>query len=354
MCGLFGLAGLVVAPSARAFEAAIVVMMVGLPLLKRHRYVRDRRAVGVLADLVVAAVPGIAQFALGPQSPTGWALAASASIITVTPYFEWPEDRGIALLVVSTAALAYVGGRLLAPAGLTWRQEVPEVIRLGVQTLLAWGSLALTQRAADHTDRLAVEAASRRARAAAAAARRETDRAYLAMLHDTVNVTLLMVSAIDRPIAGAGDRFAWLPEQAQRDLQLLSRGMPELTGHVDLAELLTQLTDYLGMTVSTQLQRPLVVPAGPAMAIYNGVEEGLRNVRRHTGDRDPVLAAHLRGRQIVVMLRDRGPGFDPAAIPRHKRGLSESIVARIEVKGGAAEVSSVSGEGTTVSWRWPV
>ena len=48
---------------------------------------------------------------------------------------------------------------------------------------------------------------------------------------------------------------------------------------------------------------------------------------------------------------DQGKGFDPGAIPSDRRGIAESIVARMSRHGRTAEVSSVPGEGTEVHLR---
>jgi signal transduction histidine kinase len=47
-------------------------------------------------------------------------------------------------------------------------------------------------------------------------------------------------------------------------------------------------------------------------------------------------------------VRDRGNGFDPAAVPSDRRGLAESIVGRLARHGGNARVTSTPGEGTEV------
>ena len=47
-------------------------------------------------------------------------------------------------------------------------------------------------------------------------------------------------------------------------------------------------------------------------------------------------------------MRDRGPGFDPAAVPDDRRGVRESIVGRMERHGGRAVVHTAPGEGTEV------
>ena len=49
-----------------------------------------------------------------------------------------------------------------------------------------------------------------------------------------------------------------------------------------------------------------------------------------------------------MFVRDRGPGFDPAAVPADRRGVRESIVGRMERHGGRARVTSAPGGGTEV------
>jgi signal transduction histidine kinase len=53
-------------------------------------------------------------------------------------------------------------------------------------------------------------------------------------------------------------------------------------------------------------------------------------------------------RRIQIFVRDRGPGFDPAAIPDDRRGVRESIVGRMERHGGHAAIRAAEGGGTEV------
>ena len=52
--------------------------------------------------------------------------------------------------------------------------------------------------------------------------------------------------------------------------------------------------------------------------------------------------------RLQVFVRDRGPGFDPAAVPADRRGVRESIVGRMERHGGRAAISASPGGGTEV------
>jgi hypothetical protein len=268
--------------------------------------------------------------------------------MSVTCYVDWPERPVAGHVLAAVAIGAHSAGCFLA-AGFV---SAVAVWSLLVQALLSWAGLLLVRHAARVCDRLVRRAEQRRIAAAAVRAQRTADRAYLAMLHDTASTTLLMVST------GATGDVDWLPAAARRDLEVLIAHTP-VTGQdsdpvdpVDLADLLTSLTGYPGLTVRADVDRPLTVPPTQAYAIYHGVREALRNVHRHAGDTSPALTAHDRDGLVVVRLSDRGRGFDPDAVPAHRRGLAESILARMTAAGGVAQVRSAPGRGTTVEWTW--
>ncbi len=52
---------------------------------------------------------------------------------------------------------------------------------------------------------------------------------------------------------------------------------------------------------------------------------------------------------MSLFVRDRGRGFDPGAVPGDRKGLAESVHARMARRGGTATVRSVEAEGTEVS-----
>ena len=56
---------------------------------------------------------------------------------------------------------------------------------------------------------------------------------------------------------------------------------------------------------------------------------------------------------MSLFVRDRGCGFDPAAVPGDRKGLAESVFARMRRRGGSATVRSAPGEGTEVSLHMP-
>ncbi|MBX4421671.1 histidine kinase, partial [Mycobacterium tuberculosis] len=56
---------------------------------------------------------------------------------------------------------------------------------------------------------------------------------------------------------------------------------------------------------------------------------------------------------VSVFVRDRGAGFDPAAVPQDRQGLAKSIRGRIERRGGRVEILSTPGRGAEVRIHMP-
>lgn len=338
LCGVFALAG---HPGAAVPLAVVIVVVATVLPCAQSVWHAQAPTLFLVGGGVVSVAVGLSQVPLGAQPVNGW-LFATTSIAAVSCYFEWP-DRPVAGHVLAGLAVAAHGvGCLLAEStGQAWGGW-----QLVVQALLSWSGLLLVRYAARLCDQLVGRAEHRRIAAAAARAQRSADRDYLAMLHDTANTTLLMVSTDT-----TGD-FGWLPAAARRDLEVLSAYTPVADGDVDLTDLLTSLTTYPGLEVRADVPGPLTVPPKPAYAIYHGVREALSNVRRHAGDPSPALTGHDRDGRVVVRLADRGRGFDPDAVPTHRRGLAESIRARMTAAGGTVEVRSAPGHGTTVEWTW--
>ena len=52
-------------------------------------------------------------------------------------------------------------------------------------------------------------------------------------------------------------------------------------------------------------------------------------------------------------MRDRGVGFDYGAVAEDRRGLTQSVVARMDRAGGTAAVRSSPGNGTEISLQLP-
>jgi signal transduction histidine kinase len=88
-------------------------------------------------------------------------------------------------------------------------------------------------------------------------------------------------------------------------------------------------------------------------ALLAAAREATINAAKWSGAPTVALFAEVEPAEVVLFVRDRGRGFDPEAVPGDRKGLAESIHARIARHGGSATVRSVPGEGTEVSLMMP-
>jgi signal transduction histidine kinase len=87
-------------------------------------------------------------------------------------------------------------------------------------------------------------------------------------------------------------------------------------------------------------------------ALVAAVREAVLNAARHSrADEVSVYAEVLGGSRVEAFVRDRGRGFDPAAVNGDRRGITHSIVRRMARHGGRAHVNSAPGEGTEVTFE---
>jgi signal transduction histidine kinase len=104
---------------------------------------------------------------------------------------------------------------------------------------------------------------------------------------------------------------------------------------------------------------PVLLPGHSVSELGAAVGAALENVRRHAGPqaRAWILVEDEPG-EVVVSVRDDGPGFDARArlveAAREGRlGVCQSIQGRLRDLGGSAEIVSVPGQGTEVELRVP-
>jgi signal transduction histidine kinase len=88
-------------------------------------------------------------------------------------------------------------------------------------------------------------------------------------------------------------------------------------------------------------------------ALLAAAREATVNAVKWSGAEVVSLFAEVEADEVSVFVRDRGRGFDPAAVPDDRKGLTESVHARMARHGGSAAVRSVRGEGTEVALTMP-
>jgi len=177
---------------------------------------------------------------------------------------------------------------------------------------------------------------------------RTQERAELAAhLHDSVLQTLaLMQKRADEP-----REVAALARRQERELRAwLNAGSRREAGASLAAALeaaVAEIEDAHGVPVE-------VVAVGDrrlderAEALVAATREAVLNAVKFAPGAAISVYAEVRGDRVEVFVRDRGPGFDLAAIPPDRRGLRESVLGRMERHGGRVQIHTRPGEGTEV------
>jgi len=81
--------------------------------------------------------------------------------------------------------------------------------------------------------------------------------------------------------------------------------------------------------------------------------EATVNAAKHAGVGEVSVYAEVEPDSVEIFVRDRGKGFDPAAVPEDRHGLADSIRGRMERNGGELRLRTGLGEGTEVHLRMP-
>jgi len=186
---------------------------------------------------------------------------------------------------------------------------------------------------------------------------RAEERADMAAhLHDSVLQTLALIQRrADQPqqviqLARAQERElrSWLFDGLAPG-SVNGEGM-SLAGGVRLIQ--QEVEAQHGITVETVTVGDCELDDG-LNALLAAAREATVNAAKWSGAPAVALFAEVEPAEVVLFVRDRGRGFDPDAVPGDRKGLAESIHARVTRHGGSAAVRSVPGEGTEVSLTMP-
>ncbi len=83
------------------------------------------------------------------------------------------------------------------------------------------------------------------------------------------------------------------------------------------------------------------------------LREAAHNAARHAGVAEVDVYVEVEPDRVSAFVRDRGRGFDLAAVEPGRLGVRESIIARMARVGGRADVHSTPGEGTEIALDLP-
>jgi signal transduction histidine kinase len=255
-----------------------------------------------------------------PPEPSGWAPAIGV----------YRGGFGVALVVGAGILFLYANGALEAASDAALAAVV---VLVGVGLVLAPFLWRLGRN-------LAAERAVRI---------RSQERAELsAHLHDSVLQTLALV----QQRANDPRDVAQLARRQERELRAWLSGEPAPRPDERLSDSLRAAAAEIEEAHGVQIE---VVTVGDCPldergeALAAAAREALLNAAKFAGEADPIrVFVEADDERVQVFVHDRGPGFDPDAVPPDRRGVRESILGRMERHGGRAVVRSAPGTGTEV------
>lgn len=216
-------------------------------------------------------------------------------------------------------------------------------------------ALALSERVARDTVRRVVAA-------------QEEERRRLALeLHDETGQALTSILLGLKAIGGAKSKedaeraeadVRALVVQALQDVRALAVELrPSALDDFGLGPAVERLAQTFGersgirTTVETHLGERL--PPELETTLYRVVQEALSNVVKHAAARHVSIVLAQRGSSVAATIDDDGAGFDEAEVRPDALGLT-GMRERLALVGGALEIESTPGRGTTVAAQVPV
>ena len=181
---------------------------------------------------------------------------------------------------------------------------------------------------------------------------RSEERAEMAAhLHDSVLQTLALIQR-----AREQREMATLARTQERELRAWLYGRaPSVRG----ARLRDALDSMAGRIERRHQVRVETVVVGDAelddhvRALVSACTEATLNAAKHSGTLEVSVYLEVEADAITAFIRDQGRGFRPGDVPADRRGIGESIVARMERHGGTAQINSRARKGTEVILRLP-
>jgi signal transduction histidine kinase len=289
--------------------------------------------VAVLGALLIWRAPNVA-----PRRRRGWAAHRPSE-----PSPREPSERvralgrpevsrgglGVALVLAGGFAFLWASGAM-RPAGETVLAGLAVLVAVALIFAPSWRRLARSL-ASERTERI-----------------RSQERADVgAHLHDSVLQTLALIQRS----AEDPKRVAVLARQQERELRGWLAGGDSHEPGDTLAAALDEAAAEVEAVVGGSVE---VVAVGDCPlderggAVVGAAREAMLNAAKFAGEAPVSVYAELSAERIQVFVRDRGAGFDPAAVPQARRGVRESIIGRMRRAGGSAAVHSLQGGGTEV------
>ena len=176
--------------------------------------------------------------------------------------------------------------------------------------------------------------------------RSEEKAEVAAHLHDSVLQTLALIQRTDDPkkmvtLARSQERDlrSWLFDDTNTDADSIEGALTSAATRVEAAH---------DVPVSVVVVGEVGLPPERQDALIAATTEAMMNAAEHSGASKISVYAEMAGGSVDVYVSDQGNGFDRDSVGDDRRGIRESIEARMKRHDGIAMIESIPGEGTEV------
>ncbi len=181
---------------------------------------------------------------------------------------------------------------------------------------------------------------------------REDERAAVAAhLHDSVLQSLVLIQRSEDP-----RRMAALARRQERELRAWLYGSKDVGAPASVHAAVEALTAEIEADHDVRIEAVVVGDQEldeTARTLLAALREAVVNAARHADATRVDVFVEVDDAELTGFVRDAGRGFDPQCVPEDRRGISESIVGRLQRAGGTATLTSKPGAGTEVELRIP-
>jgi PAS domain S-box-containing protein len=204
----------------------------------------------------------------------------------------------------------------------------------------------------------------------------EAERGRVALqLHDHITQLLCAIlvrsqaladklSARDGPSKREAIKLREMLGQTAEEVERISRNLrPSILDELGLVAVLrgtsTEFADRTGVSVKLAcVQLTARLPADTELTLYRIFQEALKNVEKHARARHVTVCLRKQGAFVQLAIKDDGIGFDPDHHPAKRKGKGGldlfSMQERANYLGGALDVESALGKGTTIRAQIPL
>ena len=200
----------------------------------------------------------------------------------------------------------------------------------------------------------------------------ETERRRLAgEIHDDFSQRLAVLAL---GLGTAAEIVPESPQEANRQLQELSTEVSKISGdlHTLSHSLYSSTLESLGLAPGvsafckefsaqqgikidfTHDHIPRSVNPDVALCVFRIVQEGLRNVKKHSGASSAQVRLQVVDSRIHLLVSDQGAGFNPKELKMGEGLGVRSMEGRARLLGGRFEIRSKAGMGTIIDVWLPL